>query len=96
MPKQATERTFTVEHRGNVIHITTDETTSEAFNAMLRTIFVAYRSQPAKLDAFMKLINAYHGAVKEKGRPKFAEPESDTEVLDFQFWQALMERPWEP
>lgn len=88
-------KTYLATYKGDQLTIETDHTKPQALEALLRLILREWnKTSPNKLDAFVVRINDHHKRVKENLKPK--EPEPEMEVLDFQFWEAMMQRIHEP
>ncbi|CAM4408072.1 hypothetical protein FHS16_001752 [Paenibacillus endophyticus] len=88
-------KTYLVSFKGNQLLIETDRTRPQALEALLTLIYREWNKvNPERLDAFMQRANDQHKRIKEKLQPR--EPEPEMEILDFNFWESMMQRIREP
>ncbi|MGO4548052.1 hypothetical protein AB4Z29_24965 [Paenibacillus sp. 2TAB23] len=88
-------KTYLFSFKGDELLIETDRTKPQALEALLRLILREWnKTSPDKLDAFVERINDHHKRIKEKLQPR--EPEPEMEILDFNFWESMMQRIREP
>lgn len=96
MPKIAiqTKKHYACSFKGDVLEVHTDYTLPRTLETLLTLIIKEFsRKNPDKLETLMQRINAEYD--RHVNKSKSAAPESELEE-GFAFWQALMERPWEP
>lgn len=99
MPNTAsieTKKHYTVTFKGDVLEVHTDYTLPRTLETLLTLIIREFnRKNPDKLETLMQRINAEYDRHVNKDKYKLAATESELEE-GFDFWQALMERTWEP
>jgi|GEM_PF-7067666 len=85
MAKTKERYSFNIRHEGTEVSISTNTDKPQAFDALLRSIVVAYRTKPAALARIVEDINQYNAIIQSGNKKIDQEP-----LNSYDFYSELM------